>query len=203
MRLRIFTAIIFLPFLLEGQEVLNEYVRYGIENNLSLQQKQSGYQKSIEALKEARGLFYPNISFNARYTVSEGGRIIDFPIGDLLNPVYTTLNTLTSSNKFSVVDNQQIMFMRPFEHETKIRIIQPVFNTDIYYNSQIKKELMDCNEQKDSWICRPKICRIISDAPSSLQREVCLQIRKGPELSEFYSDTVIEFVSFRLQSCRT
>jgi outer membrane protein TolC len=141
MRLRLFTAITLLPVLLQGQEVLNEYVRYGIENNLSLQQKQSGYQKSIEALKEARGLFYPNISFNARYSVSEGGRLIDFPIGDLLNPIYTTLNTLTSSNKFSMVENQQIMFLRPLEHETKIRIVQPVFNTDIYYNSLIKQEM--------------------------------------------------------------
>lgn len=141
MRLRLFTAIAFFPVLLYGQEVLNDYVRYGIENNLSLQQKQSGYQKSIEALKEARGLFYPNISFIARYSVAQGGRLIDFPIGDLLNPVYTTLNTLTSSNKFSMVENQQIMFMRPLEQETKIRIVQPVLNKDIYYNSLIKKEL--------------------------------------------------------------
>lgn len=92
-------------------------------------------------MKEARGLFYPNISFIARYSVAQGGRLIDFPIGDLLNPVYTTLNTLTSSNKFSMVENQQIMFMRPLEQETKIRIVQPVLNKDIYYNSLIKKEL--------------------------------------------------------------
>jgi len=141
MGLRIFTVIIFLPALLQGQEVLNEYVRYGIENNLSLQQKQSVYKKSIEALKEARGLFYPNISFNARYTVSEGGRVIDFPIGDLLNPVHSTLNSLTASNMFPMIENQQIRFLRPYEHETKLRLTQPVFNPDIYYNSKIKKEL--------------------------------------------------------------
>jgi outer membrane protein len=141
MKVRLFAATIFIHSLLQGQVVLDEYVRYGIENNLSLQQKEAGYQKSIEALKEARGLFYPSISFNARYSVSEGGRVIDFPIGELLNPVYTTLNTLTSSTQFSMVENQQIMFLRPFEHETKIRIVQPVYNMDIYYNSLIKKEL--------------------------------------------------------------
>jgi outer membrane protein len=141
MKVRLFAATIFIHSLLQGQAVLDEYVRYGIENNLSLQQKEAGYQKSIEALKEARGLFYPSISFNARYSVSEGGRVIDFPIGELLNPVYTTLNTLTSSTQFSMVENQQIMFLRPFEHETKIRIVQPVYNMDIYYNSLIKKEL--------------------------------------------------------------
>lgn len=132
---------------MSGQEVLNGYIKYGIENNLALQQKQAGYQKSIEALKEAKGLFYPNISFNARYSVSEGGRVIDFPIGDLLNPVYTTLNTLTASTMFPMVDNQQIQFLRPYEHETKLRLIQPVINPDIYYNSKIKKELTLFEEQ--------------------------------------------------------
>ena len=141
MKSKIIILILFIPALLKGQEILDEYVRYGLENNLVVKQKQSGYQKSIEALKEARGLFYPSISFNARYTVSEGGRVIDFPAGDLLNPVYSTLNDLTSSTMFPMIGNQQIRFLRPTEHETKIRLAQPVFNPDIYYNSKIKKEL--------------------------------------------------------------
>ena len=141
MKLKIFIFIFLIPALLHGQEILKEYISYGIENNLALKQKQSGYEKSLEALKEARGLFYPNISFNARYSVSGGGRVINFPVGDLLNPVYTTLNSLTSSTKFSMTENQQIRFLRPTEQETKIRLAQPVFNPDIYYNSKIKKEL--------------------------------------------------------------
>jgi outer membrane protein len=160
MRLKIFALIIFLPVSLQGQEVLNEYVSYGIDNNLSLQQKQSTYQESIEALKEARGLFYPNISFNARYTVSEGGRVIDFPIGDLLNPVYSTLNSLTASNMFPLVENQQIQFLRPVEHETKLRLIQPVINPDIYYNSQIKKELTIFEEEDVNQYRRELIAEI-------------------------------------------
>jgi outer membrane protein TolC len=141
MRTRIITIILFMPQIIHGQEVLNEYIRYGLENNLVLKQKQSGYEKSIEALKEARSLFYPSLSFNARYTVSQGGRVIDFPVGDLLNPVYSTLNDLTNSTLFQMVGNQQIRFLRPTEHETKIRVAQPVFNPDIYYNTKIKKEL--------------------------------------------------------------
>jgi outer membrane protein len=135
--------IIFLlsPVLIKGQPVLESYINYGLENNLALKQKQSDYEKSIEALKEARGLFYPGTSFNARYTVSEGGRVIDFPVGDLMNPVYATLNALTSSNLFPQIENQTIKFLRPTEHETKLRVVQPLFNTDLYYNSKIKKEL--------------------------------------------------------------
>jgi len=141
MKSKIIILILFIPSLLSGQEILNEYIRYGLENNLVLKQKQSGYEKSLEALREAHGLFYPNISFNARYTVSEGGRVIDFPVGDLLNPVYSTLNMLTSSTLFPMIENQQIRFLRPTEQETKIRLTQQVFNPDIYYNSKIKKEL--------------------------------------------------------------
>jgi hypothetical protein len=86
-------------------------------------------------------MFYPSVSVNARYTVSEGGRVIDFPVGDLMNPVYSTLNQLTASNMFPQVENQEIRFLRPTEHETKLRLVQPVFNTDLYYNAKIKKEL--------------------------------------------------------------
>jgi outer membrane protein len=141
MKLKIFILIFLIPSLLNGQEVLNEYIRYGIGNNLSLKQKQSGYEKSLEALREAHGLFYPNISVNARYSVAEGGRVLDFPVGDMLNPVYSTLNDLTSSTIFPMIENQQFRFLRPTEHDTKIRLIQPLFNPDIYYNSKIKKEL--------------------------------------------------------------
>ncbi len=141
MKNRILLVILMIPAMLKGQPVLERYISYGIENNLALKQKQSDYERSIEALREARGLFYPGVSFNARYTVSEGGRVIDFPVGDMLNPVYATLNSLTSSNLFPVIDNQQIKFLRPTEHETKMRIVQPIFNTDIYYNSRIRKEL--------------------------------------------------------------
>jgi outer membrane protein TolC len=40
-----------------------------------------------------------------------------------------------------MIDNQQIRFLRPTEQETKIRLIQPVLNPDIYYNSKIREEL--------------------------------------------------------------
>src|SRR5512133_729008 len=123
-----------------GQTILDDYIRTGIENNLALQQKQSNYEISLQPLKQARGLFFPSVSLNARYTVSEGGRVIEFPVGDMLNLVYATLNQLTASNQFPGVENQEIAFLRTTEHETKLRLVQPVFNSDIYYNTRIKKE---------------------------------------------------------------
>ena len=73
MRLKLISAVFLIPGLLSAQEVLEEYVKYGLDNNLALQQKQTGYEKSLEALREARGLFYPSLSLGARYTAAEGG----------------------------------------------------------------------------------------------------------------------------------
>lgn len=131
----------FLPFMSVGQErALDTYIRLGFENNLALKQKNLSWQASLELLEEARSLFYPVVSLNARYTVADGGRIIDFPVGDLLNPVYSTLNMLTASNAFPMVDNQSFPFYRPREQETKIRIVQPLVNNEIYYNRKIRSE---------------------------------------------------------------
>jgi outer membrane protein len=144
-----------------GQHILDEYVQYGIDNNLALQQRQSDYKRSLEALKEARGLFYPQILFSARYSVADGGRVIDFPVGGMLNPVYSTLNKLTSSNAFPTIENMQFRFLRPTEQETHLRLFQPLINSDIYFNSKIQKELVlfqdeDVNQYKRELVAEIK-----------------------------------------------
>ena len=112
MKISLISILILITTLAHGQLILEDYVKYGLENNLALKQKETSYLKSLEALSEARGLFYPDISFQARYTISEGGRVIEFPVGDLLNPVYLTLNQLTTSQMFPVLENQEILFLR-------------------------------------------------------------------------------------------
>lgn len=120
---------------------LEQYIKQGLQSNLALQQKQLSYNKSLAALEEAKGLFFPDISFNARYSIADGGRVIEFPVGDLMNPVYTTLNQILQEDKFPMVENEQIRFLRPTEQETKLSLVQPVFNPKIKHNYQIKKKL--------------------------------------------------------------
>lgn len=119
---------------------LDAYIRQGLESNQALKQKQLDYASSLAALRGARGLFFPDLSVNARYTVAEGGRIIEFPVGDLLNPVYSTLNILTGSELFPQVENQEFPFYRPTEQETKLSLVQPIFSTDIISNYKIQKQ---------------------------------------------------------------
>jgi outer membrane protein TolC len=123
--------------------VLDQYISEGLRSNQALQQRQLDYSKSLAALKGAKGLFFPDISLNARYTIARGGRIIEFPVGDLLNPVYSTLNILTSSEMFPQLENQEFPFYRPREHETKLSMVQPLFNAEILYNYRIQKEQVE------------------------------------------------------------
>lgn len=124
------------------ESVLNRYISAGLKNNLALKQEQLNYKKSLEILNEAKGLFYPEISFDARYSVADGGRVIGIPVGDLMNPVYSTLNEILQQQRFPQITNENIPFLRPHEQETKIRLVQPVFNTSVHYNYQIKKDLL-------------------------------------------------------------
>lgn len=132
----------------KGQDtILDYYIKKGLESNLTLKQKQLTYEKSLAVLKESKGLFFPNISLNARYTVARGGRVIEFPVGDLLNPVYSALNQLTANlpppQQFPdiQVQNEEFNFYRPTEHETKLSLHQPLFNSKIYYNYKIQQDM--------------------------------------------------------------
>lgn len=130
--------------LLHGQNpVLESYIAEGMASNSALKQRQLDYTKSLLALKEAKGLFFPEVSVNARYTLADGGRVISFPVGDLLNPVYNTLNMLTASNQFPEIENEEFNFYRAKEHETKVSLIQPIYNSDIIHNVRIKSDLSE------------------------------------------------------------
>ncbi len=126
----------------QSSPTLDEYIRQGFSKNLALQQQNLDLQKSMEAVRQARSLFYPTVQFNAAYTVAAGGRKIDFPIGDLLNRVYGTLNDITQSNQFSTLENQQIQFLPNNFQETYLKVAYPLFNSDLRYNRQIQQQVV-------------------------------------------------------------
>ena len=128
------------PYAVAQNPLLDAYIREGLESNQGLKLKQLDYTRDLAALKEAQGMFLPDISLSARYTGARGGRIIDFPVGDLLNPVYSTLNMLTASEMFPQIENESFPFYRPTEQETKVSLVQPIFSTDLIQNYQIRKQ---------------------------------------------------------------
>lgn len=125
------------------EDIMDSYIREGFSNNLALKQKELNYHRSLQVLNQARALFFPEVGLSARFTMADGGRYIDFPAGDLLNPVYTTLNQLTHSHEFPQVDNQKVYFVRPTEQETRLSMVQPLIRPDIFFNYKIRKNLTD------------------------------------------------------------
>jgi outer membrane protein TolC len=121
---------------------LDQYIRQALESNAGLKQQQFSLAQSLYALQEARSLFLPSVSFLSSYTKAAGGRTIDVPIGDLLNPAYATLNQLTGSSKFPTLANQSFLLNPDNFYDAKLRTSMPLINTEIWYNRKIKQQVI-------------------------------------------------------------
>ncbi|HVU56763.1 MAG TPA: TolC family protein [Puia sp.] len=132
-----------LPGLSASSDILEGYIRLGLDSNLALRQRGFDLQKSLLDLKRAQSLFYPQANFSSQYTLAHGGRSQDIPVGDLLNGVYSTLNQLTSSNKFPQVPNQSIQFLPNDYHDTKMEVTLPLINTDLQHNRDVNHEMIN------------------------------------------------------------
>jgi outer membrane protein TolC len=123
-----------------SQSKLDSYIEAGLKNNEIIKQNNFDINKSMYALKEAQSLFYPTVSLNANYTKADGGRTIDIPIGDLLNPVYSSLNQITNSNAFPTLENQSVLINPDNFYDAKIHTTMPLLNFEIIYNKRIKSQ---------------------------------------------------------------
>ncbi len=139
---------------LTAQEVLDTYIQQALRSNIALRRQELSYEKSLAALREAKNLFFPKLDLNARFSVARGGRTIDIPVGDLVNPVYENLNLINQINAATIpdyptlptypfIENEQEFFLRPTEQETFVRLSTPVFNADILYNHRIRGHLAE------------------------------------------------------------
>jgi outer membrane protein len=113
------------------EEAVDALVADALLANLELDGAVAGVTQRLAALDQARALYLPSLDFSARYTRANGGRTIDFPVGDLLNPVYATLNQITGSSRFPAVANQEINFQRTREQDTQISLTQPLYDARI------------------------------------------------------------------------
>jgi outer membrane protein TolC len=135
------TIVLFcLGFFGYSQSYLDRYIETGLENNEIIKQKNFDINKSLYALKEAHSLFSPTVTFVSNYTIADGGRTIDIPIGDMLNPVYSTLNQITNSNSFPQLQNQSVLINPNNFYDIKLHTTMPLLNYEIIYNKKIKAQ---------------------------------------------------------------
>src|SRR5688500_4011979 len=78
----------------EFDVVVERYVVEAVRSNLALQGETLEVDKATQALAAARARFFPEVSLQARYSRSQGGREFTIPVGSALNPVHSTLNEL-------------------------------------------------------------------------------------------------------------
>jgi len=109
----------------------NSYVTQALRSNLALQQQALNLVAATAALAEARARWRPNLSLSARYSRAKGGREIEFPLAELLNPVYQTLNQQLVAQgqpaRFPALENQSFELLREREQDSRLSLIQPLY----------------------------------------------------------------------------
>jgi outer membrane protein TolC len=111
--------------------VVDSLVDEALAANLEVEGANASALQRLAALDGARARYLPVLDLQARYTRADGGRSIEFPVGDLLNPVYASLNQLTGQPRFPQIENVSIRFVREREQETKLTLTQPLYDARI------------------------------------------------------------------------
>src|SRR6266566_160566 len=114
---------------------LGQLVTEALRTNLGLEGERLAERRVAAEVREARGLFFPSLGLQSRYS-----RLGGVPnIGDLINPAYATLNQLTGTSRFPT----NINFTLPQAHESRLELVQPVFNLGIVANYAVARARVD------------------------------------------------------------
>jgi len=144
--LKIFFILLITSQGVNGQsDILNNYVQQGLADNESIRQQNFQLKKSMYALKEATGMFFPSVSLEANYIDDKGGRSIDFPIGDIINPVYRNLDQInqaahTGAPGYPTLNNVSVQLNPSNYYDAYFQVAMPIVNAEIWYNRSIKKD---------------------------------------------------------------
>jgi outer membrane protein TolC len=121
-------------------------IRTGLEDNPHLAARRAGRDQSEARWAASRAARYPAVSVDARYSVADGGRTFDVPVGELLNPAYTTLNDILGEPRFPSIDNQRFALLRDREQDTRLRLTQVLWSPSLGADVRSKRSLMDADE---------------------------------------------------------
>ena len=179
---RFITIFSIISFGTYGQsKILNNYVQEGLKNSQTLKQQTFQLQKAVFALAEAKTLFKPNINFNTTLSTAQGGRKIEIPIGDLVNPVYTTLNRLTATNSFPQIQNTSEQLVPKDFYDVRIKTTMPLINAELKYNQAIKQEQISL-QQSEIQVYKRELVKDIKSA--------YINYLKATEAIKIYENTV-------------
>jgi len=144
MKLNVYLLLIIMPItcIMGQKSILDTYIEMGFEQNIVIKQKSINVEKALLTLQSAQSLYQPTVGLQGGYQSGEGGRSISFPVGDMLNPVYATLNQLTKSNAFPKISNVETNFFPRNFYDVKLTSVMPIYNRDISINKEIQSQTL-------------------------------------------------------------
>ncbi len=107
-----------------ARALLDRYVDDAMRTNLAIARQTAATRRANAAVREANGRLLPSAGLNARY--SEFSGVVN--IGDFINPAYSALNELMGEQRFPTNINASL----PFRQETKLELVQPLFNDALF-----------------------------------------------------------------------
>ncbi len=140
----VFCAAAMLP--LYGSDQLDEYIKEGLRNNLSLKQAVADMECAEESVNEARSQFFPSVWLKSRYSRAEGGRSVTIPVGDILLETFGKTPLFAQPGGITPPPPVTVYIMPEKEQETKIQLTQPLFAPALISNYRMNLELLSVNE---------------------------------------------------------
>jgi outer membrane protein TolC len=113
-----------------NETYLKDYVEFGMKNNLDLQAAHYTLETYKARVDQSFSNFLPKVNATGRFTKAGGGREFDFPLRSMFQPLFPQ----PLPDYFQDI---KAPFMLPQEQDTKLEIVQPIFNWAIYngYNA--------------------------------------------------------------------
>ena len=99
---------------------LDQAVEEVLRNSTRLGQERLLEERTAAAAREAEGRSLPTLTLDSRYSRQNGG----FDLGEAVNPAYQALNQILGEARFPTGLDLSL----PFRHETRLRLVQPLFN---------------------------------------------------------------------------
>lgn len=115
---------------------LDAYVREALRHNPVMEAGMQALLARDLERRSARARRLPSLDLSARYSRQTGGRSIDFPAGQLFNPIHATLNDLLADRgdpPMFPTDVQDIEepLLRPREQDTRLQLRAPLYAPEL------------------------------------------------------------------------
>ncbi len=120
-------------------KVFKNLIKSAVQNNRNLLVMEEEVNLYKARVSEAKGAFLPTVDLDTRYSRADGGRLIQFDVNDFIPREVISADIPATT----------IPFLRETEHETRVSITQPIFQSGaIYYNFKSKIQEFHAAEAK-------------------------------------------------------